>query len=58
MFGLPSAEVIKRKMATVTNGHHHIDYPLSDLLLETEANKSIAFLHVFILPFNRRINIS
>ena len=58
MFGLSSAEVIKRKMATVTHDHHHIDYPLSDLLLETEANESIAFLHVFILPYNRRINIS
>ena len=58
MFGLSSAEVIKRKMATVTHDHHHIDYPLSDLPLETEANESIAFLHVFILPYNRRINIS
>ena len=47
MFGLSSAEVIKRKMATVTHGHHHIDYPLSDLPLETEANESIAFLHSY-----------
>ena len=46
MFGLSSAEVIKRKMATVTHGRHHIDYPLSDRPLETEANESIfTYIH-------------